>query len=131
MEAYPNAKIILTTRDEEAWLASMNATLFAPPQKDGEPPSFFSHFKDWHFGPQGERGEGNVRAIKGFRRHEEDVKRWAREASREVLVNEVKDGWGPLCRFLGRDVPEVEFPRSDDWAEKGWKKVVEPAKQSA
>jgi hypothetical protein len=56
------------------------------------------------------------------------VRRWAEERGREVLVYEVREGWGPLCKFLGREVPEGEFPRSDDWATMGWKKVVEPSK---
>lgn len=29
---------------------------------------------------------------------------------REWLDWEVKEGWGPLCQFLGRDVPGEEFP---------------------
>jgi hypothetical protein len=32
MDAYPEAAIILTTRDEDAWLASMKSTLFTVPK---------------------------------------------------------------------------------------------------
>jgi len=29
----------------------------------------------------------------------------------------VKEGWGPLCEFLGKSIPEGEdFPRKDGWA---------------
>jgi hypothetical protein len=52
------------------------------------------------------------------------VKKWAKERGRELLVFEVKEGWEPLCRFLGKSVPEEAFPRSDDWAAKGWKKTA-------
>jgi hypothetical protein len=33
---------------------------------------------------------------------------------RDYLEFNVKQGWGPLCAYLGRDVPEGEFPRSND-----------------
>lgn len=29
----------------------------------------------------------------------------------------VEDGWGPLCAFLGKDVPAVDFPRVNDTEE--------------
>ena len=31
-----------------------------------------------------------------------------------MLEYHVKEGWGPLCEFLGKDVPEGEFPRAND-----------------
>ncbi len=31
---------------------------------------------------------------------------------------EAKDGWGLLCAFLGREVPEGEYPRIND--REGW-----------
>jgi len=117
IDAYPEAKIILTTRDEDAWLASMNSTLFLP--RPGQPPSKFFVF---HFG---EEQEWQANAKKAFREHNENVRKVARERGREVLEYEVKQGWEPLCAFLGREVPVGEqFPRKDDWAEHGWKKVA-------
>ena len=81
---------------------------------------------DYHFGPEEGRRDDEKR--RGFREHNENVVKWAREKGRELLVFEVREGWEPLCRFLGKEVPGEEFPRSDDWATMGWKKVpaVEP-----
>jgi len=31
-----------------------------------------------------------------------------------LLEFELKDGWEPLCRFLGKDIPDVPFPRVND-----------------
>jgi len=42
------------------------------------------------------------------RRNEEIV---AAVPPEKLLVFEVKQGWSPLCEFLGVDVPESEFPR--------------------
>lgn len=47
---------------------------------------------------------------------------WNEEVVRSVpadrlLVFEAKDGWGPLCRFLGVPVPDAPYPRVNDTAE--------------
>ena len=122
MDAYPNAALILTVRSEDAWLRSMNSTLFTMPKSN-----FFPLFTDYHFGPMEERTDEKNKA--GFRGHNENVKKWAKERGRELLIFEVKEGWEPLCAFLGKSVPEEAFPRSDDWATQGWKKT--PVTESA
>jgi hypothetical protein len=33
-----------------------------------------------------------------------------------LLVFKVSEGWAPLCRFLGVDVPSTPFPRVNDSA---------------
>jgi hypothetical protein len=30
-----------------------------------------------------------------------------------LLVFELGDGWEPLCRFLGKPVPEIPFPQTN------------------
>ncbi len=35
----------------------------------------------------------------------------------KLLVYEVKEGWGPLCEFLGVGVPDKPFPRLNDTAQ--------------
>ena len=37
--------------------------------------------------------------------------------ARQLLVYQVKDGWGPLCEFLDVPVPSEPFPRTNDRAE--------------
>jgi len=34
-----------------------------------------------------------------------------------LLVFEAREGWVPLCKFLGKDVPEGEYPRLHDTKE--------------
>lgn len=43
--------------------------------------------------------------------HIEEVKRTI--PADQLLVFNVKEGWGPLCKFLDVPVPEVSFPRVD------------------
>jgi hypothetical protein len=53
----------------------------------------------------------------------ESVRTSCKEQGRELLEYSVKEGWGPLCEFLDRDVPPegVEFPRSDEMGQYRWK----------
>jgi hypothetical protein len=45
-------------------------------------------------------------------RHVEYLKRVVPED--RLVWYDVKDGWQPLCRVLGKEVPDVEFPRIND-----------------
>ena len=52
------------------------------------------------------------RAVEIFERHSERVKR--RVPTEKLLVFDVKEGWGPLCEFLGVGVPDEPFPHLND-----------------
>ncbi len=32
----------------------------------------------------------------------------------KLLIFDVKQGWEPLCKFLGKPIPEVPFPNTND-----------------
>jgi hypothetical protein len=51
-------------------------------------------------------------AIETFERHNEEVKRHV--PAENLLVYEVGEGWGPLCEFLGVEVPDEPFPHLND-----------------
>ena len=48
-------------------------------------------------------------AITVYRRRTEEVR--ATIAPERLLVFDVAEGWGPLCEFLGVEVPDTPFPR--------------------
>ena len=50
-----------------------------------------------------------------YRDHIARVKATAR--SDQLLVFEAKDGWEPLCSFLGVPVPENDYPHLNDTAQ--------------
>ena len=57
--------------------------------------------------------EDRKRAIKVFERHNQDVK--VRVPPDRLLVYEVREGWEPLCRFLGVETPKDKpFPHLND-----------------
>ena len=59
--------------------------------------------------------EDKRHAIEVFNRHNEEVQR--RVPKERLLVYEVKQGWGPLCEFLGVEEPDKPFPHLNDAAE--------------
>lgn len=121
-QVFPEAKVVLTIRDGEAWYKSMRDTVyFASRRVMGAPEGSILHkigrLNDtlgWqgHFhGGFEEKGQ----AISVFERHTEQVKETV--PAERLLIWEVKDGWEPLCQFLGVPVPESPFPRVNDTKE--------------
>lgn len=122
-ERYPNAKLILTVRDPEAWWRSADATIMSgelralqgatshPMARLGPLIARFRARRGLSF----MREAGRDAAIAEFHRHNEEVQRVI--PPERLLVYEVKQGWEPLCRFLGVDIPDTDFPHSNTTAE--------------
>lgn len=129
MEAYPDAKVLLSVRDPEAWERSMRETVWG--FRYGE--TLMTHSSDaradidpaWaEYRRMLDRllwRDGGVFAgdhqdhdwlIDAFNRHNEAVR--SNVPAERLLVWEVKDGWEPLCRFLEVDVPDAPFPNVND-----------------
>ncbi len=120
--AFPEAKVVLTVRDPEAWYDSFRDTIHALvtpfPNRLVAP---WLPFVSGPFRVSGARmldrlfhGRFADRAFatQVFRDHTAEVVRSI--PSERLLVLEIKDGWGPLCSFLGVPVPDVAFPRVND-----------------
>lgn len=109
--AHPDVKVVLTVRDADRWYDSIRATIFT--LRDDELPA----------GPRdiiftrtfGGRLADREHCQAVFAAHNRAV----REAidPQQLLVFDVKEGWEPLCAFLGAPVPEGEpFPHVNDTA---------------
>ena len=125
LEEYPSARFVLTHRSPENWADSFGATIYQLlATSDQAPPDM----QDWlamasavvaRTGfPVGLDRDG---LIKAFVAHNEAVKKTIPAA--QLLVYEVKDGWEPLCKFLGASIPADPFPRTNDRAE-FWDRVT-------
>jgi hypothetical protein len=116
LEANPDAKVILTVRDGEAWYRSVRETLWtiARAYPWWFPPSI-GRMQDaviWKGRFQG-RFEDAPFAMRQFREHQAAVQRDV--PADRLLVYDVAAGWAPLCAFLGVPVPAgVPFPRRND-----------------
>lgn len=133
MEKYPDAKVLLSVRDAERWYESTRNTIYALSRITMISP--FSRLAFRLIGPfvpavaeigrmnreliwEGTfdgRFEDKSYAVGVFESHNEEVRR--RVSPERLLVYEVKEGWVPLCEFLGVDVPNKPFPRLNDTAE--------------
>jgi hypothetical protein len=109
--AYPEAKVILTVRDPEAWFASTQATIFSRHIRDDTE-------DDWQrmvlkvIGDLFDRRmTDKAKLIEVYQRHNEEVRRTIPQE--RLLVYEVADGWEPLCRFLDAEVPNESMPRAN------------------
>jgi Sulfotransferase domain len=109
--AHPEAKVILTVRDPERWVDSIQSTIFT--LDDDELPAVA---RDIVFARTfGGRLTDRAHCLSVFAQHNQAVREAI--APERLLVFDVKQGWRPLCAFLGVPVPEDEpFPRVNDTA---------------
>ena len=113
MKVYPHAKVLLTIRDPEKWYESTKKTLY--PTGDAPEPSPIMRMATKLVWEQTFDGNFEDRryAIEVFKRHNEEVKKHV--SPERLLVYEVKEGWKPLCEFLGVEIPEEKpFPHLND-----------------
>jgi len=136
VEMYPNAKVILTIRDEDDWWGSVQrAKKLMDNELPGSPlrygsimraiekkmvPSYHKFCEVLRFawnttlGAQGLSGEelNEVAARSSYRKHNSYVKTKLSDTKGQLLVYDVRQGWEPLCEFLGKDTPEIDFPKA-------------------
>ena len=124
--AYPEAKFILGHRSPRTWAESFSHTIYkllsageAAPEAQRAWLAMVAEVIAQTGMPPGLDVEGLEKA---FVAHADAVK--AEIPASRLLVYEVRDGWGPLCAFLGVPVPDEPFPRTNDRAE-FWDRVTE------
>ncbi len=131
MSVYPDAKVLLTVRDPEKWYESVRSTIYKISRNVARIP--FASLLPSLMGPFvpvgfrigrlantlvwedtfGGSFEDKKYAIAVFNQHNERVKEQV--PPDRLLVYNVKEGWEPLCRFLGVDVPPNKaFPYLND-----------------
>jgi len=107
---WPDAKVILTVRDPDSWFESASSTVLSPRMLAmlGNSPlkAFFDAAVNRDFG---EQIEDRAFMTAYFRRWNAEV--IAEVPAERLLVFEAKDGWEPLCEFLGVPVPPEAYPR--------------------
>jgi len=113
MDLFPDAKVLLSVRDPESWYRSAAGTIFDPVMDQvfaklgAETVELVAAMAE-----RGYRHTGRDAAIAWFTRHNAEVR--ATVPAEKLLVYQVREGWGPLCGFLGAEVPPEPFPRVND-----------------
>ena len=104
---FGDAKLILTTRDADAWYDSMAKTILPLLRASAVEPNSLA---EEMFISRTFAGNIDDRAhvIEVFNRHNAAVRKAFSED--RLLVLEVGSGWEPLCDFLGVPVPDQPYP---------------------
>ena len=117
MAAHPDAKVVLNTREPESWYESTRETLWKVDQAlPWWVPKVMRrmHFDIvWNGRFKGAFAD-RAKALEIFNGHLDEVRRTV--PPDRLLEWDVKQGWGPLCRFLGKPLPpaDVPFPHHND-----------------
>jgi len=129
MEAYPNAKVILTVRDPVRWYNSVKNSIYRTRglQKDPLVRWFGKLLMRFTGDADGMDcslnvtkelfdtiEEGEEASVKFYNDWVESVKNHV--PKEKLLVFEAKEGWEPLCEFLNLPKPEIPFPNINDTA---------------
>lgn len=114
---YPGSRFVLTVRERESWLRSVEL-----------------HWKLmmdwWHRYPDfkrfqefiSERVYGSVefdreRFLQAYETHRRDVEHYFRDRPADLVVLDIcgGEGWEALCPFLGVEIPSIPFPHANEW----------------
>lgn len=130
MVAYPDAKVLLSVRDAEAWERSMTDTIYSILHGDSMTHDLSSAWSRvdpaWNryltfinrlWDKSGLLPNTGAEPPPGFMA--EGMERYNAEVISTVpadrlLVWRATDGWEPLCEFLELPVPDAPFPRVND-----------------
>jgi hypothetical protein len=135
LRLYPNAKVVLTVRESGAvWAASWKVLMNFIEVQERPFSLTYPSFIQWvpfmrawkrmrnvmgtHLGlPPGELIRGwrsqpdpDAWLAAQYETHNAQVKHHMKDGGSQLLVFNVKDGWAPLCAFLGKEVPAQPFP---------------------
>ena len=153
MDAFPEARVILSVRDPERWYESARATIYRMRNPGGglsgvamramftlgqllvprmrTTPRMINEVI-WQ-GTFDGRFEDREYAIAVYQQHNEEVRR--RVPPEKLLVYQVGQGWEPLCTFLGVDVPaDTPFPHLNDratWGARSMARVLAQRQRAA
>ncbi|KAK2794273.1 hypothetical protein FQN52_008631 [Onygenales sp. PD_12] len=121
IEMYPEAKVILVDRDIDKWFHSFNTQIISAVY--ARTVQFMLHYVEpfiktrtvttmlkmeqgmFNFSNRAEF-ENNARDT--YRKHYANVRRLVPKG--RLLEYKLGSGWEPLCEFLGKEVPDGEFP---------------------
>jgi hypothetical protein len=138
MEVYPDAPVLLSVRDPQAWAKSAHDTIWSVRYGEslmrllssawGEVDPKWQGFLEMVDGLLWkDRGtfagghESMEQLAEGMTRFNEEVKR--KVPAERLLVWEPKDGWEPLCEALDVAVPSEPLPHVNDSEEFVWRVI--------
>jgi hypothetical protein len=116
-EAFPDALILLSTRESESWWRSCTNTIFEVFRRRPAdvPDEWGAMITDLFTKTFTDDPLDEGAAVAAYERHNENVR--ATAPPDRLLEWHTGDGWEPICRALGVDVPDEPFPHVNSTAE--------------
>jgi hypothetical protein len=115
---YPGSKFILTIREENSWLRSV-LQYFKTTETE---------IREIIYGEASPIDNEEI-YLKRYRKHNEGVLEYFKNRPEDLLIIDIEkevDQWTRLCHFLGKEVPNQEFPhRNKSRSDKKYKEVTE------
>ena len=109
---YPDAKVLLSVRDPEQWFESTQMTVFSDQMLGRQMglgmEAFFAKIVTREFG---EHIHDRDFMLAQFERRKQEV--IAAIPEPRLLVYDAREGWEPLCAWLGVAVPDTPFPHAN------------------
>lgn len=127
---YSTAKVVLLVRDPDEWFDSVQATivpfLAARGRHSSSHVNAICEMGHELVAVQVFNGRISERqhAIEVFKNHITDVQ--SEIPADRLLTLDLREGWRPLCEFLGVEVPDIPFPTtnsSKEFVEQEWKQL--------
>ena len=117
-ELFPDALVILSTRDSRSWWESVESVTMQIQNEKGQPEllsetrkEYLKFLFDLYPGLNEELSRG--RSVNQFEEHNQRVLAFAeenREFKKRLLVWTPNEGWEPICHALNLPVPNTPFP---------------------
>lgn len=112
---FPTAKVILTVREPQSWFESMQRTIFRA-LKEGrliDPDPYNRAVSEYvqdlvTLTTFADRTEDRDYMLSRYDAHIQSVQ--SAVPSDQLLTYDVRQGWQPLCEFLGVPLPDTAFP---------------------
>jgi hypothetical protein len=116
LATYPNSKVVLNLRDPDDWYESFSQTILPLIlDKSSWPEAATPWFKMIEKVIIGKALGGKTDKtgiLAAYRENEATVRALAKTG--RALVFQPRDGWQPLCTFLGVEVPTDPYPKSNE-----------------
>ena len=120
-ERNPDAKVLLSFRDSDAWYDSFHNTVYQAMTRElpPEPEWIADHFKMTRElvleQALGGRPDDRAHAIRCYEEHNEAVR--SEVPADRLILHEVGSGWNPLCDGLDLPIPDEPYPRTNSTKE--------------
>ena len=128
IDLYPEAKVVLSVRDDDAWASSMHDTIWglfyddilirhlscARASIDDRWKRYLAMMEEmWQRSGLIDGEDTTLESMAAaVHRYNQEVQETV--PAERLLVWSPGDGWEPLCEFLGLPVPDAPFPRVND-----------------